>query len=601
MHFFDLMGHDTKYTEFEFLINKLVEIILEEKYKIHNLHTSISNNYMNEYYLGLINPFNLNSYDKDYRTLLHKAAHFGNLNLVKLLVENGALVNTYDVYGNTPLLSAIKTNNVSIVKFLVENGAYKNYKNLLNLNFKYDNFENGLMLNALNLNVFNYVLTQTQPNLDNFNYNQQRFILSKDVIRGGALHIAIINKSGYDMIHYLLVNGSNPNELDKYGLSPLHLASSSSFFTFPTSFTNTIHNNTSSNIELDIIKLLLKFKANVNLKSNRGLMPLNFSLISSNSLKTIHFLFHKTNKSYLNKSDEWGYSSLDRLWYRMNSFKYSNSIYIKTSSCSFVDEKLKLDTTIKSFQNLMKKFILCGAKLNKYKFSPHRLSYNYYTNSNLIMLLKCVLTLRRPVIDKYFDRNSFKTFLIQVFKCVIEKLAVKFSFLVKQKSIISDQRSMLVEANSNSSKLAIIDYDLELFESEFKDFVNELAQFECVLNALLTSGNLNYDNFSLSYTNFYLVNRIFNDYLVTRQIDVFENSDLKSFFFEIDESKTVIDDRKFVLSYVYNLAMNKLKSPLSLQETCRVKIRNSLKIFNKRTIYANLGLTKPLNEYLFYE
>lgn len=81
-------------------------------------------------------------YDKDeYRTKLHSAAKNGSIELVKLLIENGANVNARDKYGETPLHHSIyhsvldetqSNNNVSkeeIVKLLIENGADVNAKN----------------------------------------------------------------------------------------------------------------------------------------------------------------------------------------------------------------------------------------------------------------------------------------------------------------------------------------------------------------------------------------------------------------------------------------------------------------------------------------
>lgn len=62
-------------------------------------------------------------------TLLYSAASSGNLDLVKYLVENGADVNAKSESGYTVLHSAAFSGNLDLVKYLVEKGADVNAKN----------------------------------------------------------------------------------------------------------------------------------------------------------------------------------------------------------------------------------------------------------------------------------------------------------------------------------------------------------------------------------------------------------------------------------------------------------------------------------------
>lgn len=56
------------------------------------------------------------------------ATKTGNVEVIKLLLNNGADINAVDYYGQSPLFFAIKEKNLELVKFLVENGAIVNTK-----------------------------------------------------------------------------------------------------------------------------------------------------------------------------------------------------------------------------------------------------------------------------------------------------------------------------------------------------------------------------------------------------------------------------------------------------------------------------------------
>ena len=54
---------------------------------------------------------------------LSKASLQNNLEIVKLLVENGAKINSNDVSGWTPFQNAIKEKHLEVIHFLMDNGA----------------------------------------------------------------------------------------------------------------------------------------------------------------------------------------------------------------------------------------------------------------------------------------------------------------------------------------------------------------------------------------------------------------------------------------------------------------------------------------------
>ena len=59
----------------------------------------------------------------DGSTALHIACQEGRLEIVKCLIENGAMVNAKEYNGSTPLLIAAHEGRLEIVKYLIENGA----------------------------------------------------------------------------------------------------------------------------------------------------------------------------------------------------------------------------------------------------------------------------------------------------------------------------------------------------------------------------------------------------------------------------------------------------------------------------------------------
>ena len=249
-------------------------------------------------------------------------------------------------------------------------------------------------------------------------------------ICGGALHLAIAKHASCAFIRFLLEHGADPNEINKFGLSPVHLAASASAFFGNAGFAQ--HQNDSAKSHR-ILRLLCTFHGDLNKKSSRGLIPLSVALISSNNFNCIEYLFGKTRSAALNIVDEWENTCLDRLWYRMNNFKYVN--LAQQTNAQLYAEKLKLNTLIKAYQGLLKDMILAGAHAHRFRWIPQKFGYNYFIVSNLIALLRCILVYQRPLVscDNTYDTSSFKKFLVETFSFLTEKLVIKFTFLVKRR------------------------------------------------------------------------------------------------------------------------------------------------------------------------
>ena len=57
-------------------------------------------------------------------TPLHKAAQFGYISIIQLLIENGADVNASNSEGETALHYAMKKNNAELEEYLRNQGAF---------------------------------------------------------------------------------------------------------------------------------------------------------------------------------------------------------------------------------------------------------------------------------------------------------------------------------------------------------------------------------------------------------------------------------------------------------------------------------------------
>eukprot|EP00794_Sanderia_malayensis_P018196 gene18196-20012_t len=71
---------------------------------------------------------NVNAKIMNGRMPIHFAADYGQLEVLKFLVDQGADINLKDDHGITPLLAAIFEEHASCVKYLLSKGARKDFK-----------------------------------------------------------------------------------------------------------------------------------------------------------------------------------------------------------------------------------------------------------------------------------------------------------------------------------------------------------------------------------------------------------------------------------------------------------------------------------------
>jgi len=165
-------------------------------------------------------------------TPLFFAVQTGNLNIIKLLIENGADVNcrARKEYYDTVLLQAISNNDLNVVKLLVENGANINANRTPTKNedalFTAEilgHIEIIKVLNSYNMDkssttaeLFIFIMGEDLEGLANY-INTNNVDINRQDTYGHTLvmHAALVGS--VPIVKYLLENGARIDLVDSYG------------------------------------------------------------------------------------------------------------------------------------------------------------------------------------------------------------------------------------------------------------------------------------------------------------------------------------------------------------------------------------------------
>jgi ankyrin repeat protein len=177
----------------------MVKHLLQKGYDISTtdqeltaLHLASGNGHLELVKLLLENGANPNAVNESNDTPLHKAVENGYLDLVKLLLENGANPNAVGESNNTPLHKAAANGDLDLVGLLLENGANPNAVGELNYTPLHTAVENG------DLDLVELLLeNKANPN-------------AVSESNDAPLHKAAEN-GDFDLVELLLENGANPN------------------------------------------------------------------------------------------------------------------------------------------------------------------------------------------------------------------------------------------------------------------------------------------------------------------------------------------------------------------------------------------------------
>ncbi|UCD27444.1 MAG: ankyrin repeat domain-containing protein [Planctomycetota bacterium] len=266
--------------------------------------------------------------DEDGATLLHKAVHNGHIEIVKLLISQGADVNAGDAEGDTPLHYAVSNGYYEIARHLVLKGAdvnaknrsfsetplhvttYFNYINIIKLLVSY-----GADVNALNKNnaiPLHHAAEIGTLNIVKYLVSKGKKINHKDIDGKTALHEAI-GRNHVDVVKELVYQGANVNLQDKYGTTPLHLATHtnkdeivkylisqradvnttgacfSGYLPLENDFGCTPIHSAAANGNLEIVKYLSSHGADLNVKNQEGNTPLH-TAVKYDQLEIVKYL-----------------------------------------------------------------------------------------------------------------------------------------------------------------------------------------------------------------------------------------------------------------------------------------------------------------------
>ena len=250
--------------------NEIIELLLNHPsinlidMKKNLLHYAIIFN-NDKIFNSLLKRLDINYKDDEGNSLLHLAAKYDNIKILKLLLNHGMDVNEVNCNDETPLFVAIKNDSCEVFDNLVDiSDIYK--KNKENVSSLCYSIFNG------NLNFFKKILNKVE-----------QFEKRNNVTLGiTLLHFAILQEK-IDIVK-LLLNKYNINTETNHGYTFLHYA----IF--------------KKNIE--IVKLLLdKDDIDVNKCYNNGLSPLNCAIMV-NSYEIVKLLLQHKNINVNQKDDE---------------------------------------------------------------------------------------------------------------------------------------------------------------------------------------------------------------------------------------------------------------------------------------------------------
>ncbi|XP_052087894.1 uncharacterized protein LOC127724932 [Mytilus californianus] len=254
--------------------------------------------YLNENYHRTLDPLNA-------------ACHYGNLQIVKLLVQSGVNVNCCE-YHEFPLSVATENGYNDIVKYLAENGADVNaFKPSVSITdasapplyiasaYGYSAIANCLVQNGADVNK------------DMFSKRTPLFEASsggfKDIVKILVENGADVNfcdyrnksplftasKAGHsDIVSYLVKSDSDINLCDMYGRSPLLASIETGHF--------------------EVVQILINNNCRINTQVTGNILPLTFALMQGNVEITTYLI---QNGADYNMQNEYGVTSLQlALW-----------------------------------------------------------------------------------------------------------------------------------------------------------------------------------------------------------------------------------------------------------------------------------------------
>ena len=221
----------------------------------------------------ILNGANINIKDEKYNSILHYAAYYSNLYLIKLEVEHGLNLNDFNIAKETPLLYALQQCDTEVIKFMMQNGAKEEYihDSIITTAIKKNKKDLISIAKEIGLNV-------NKPDLSGYSALhwavQLKDIELIDMLIEIGCNIDITNNEGMtplqqaikskeaNIAKHLIEKGANIDKQDRYGNTPLHECANSENY--------------------EIAEYLLQKGANPNIKNKDLKTPLVLAAINSN-------------------------------------------------------------------------------------------------------------------------------------------------------------------------------------------------------------------------------------------------------------------------------------------------------------------------------
>ena len=179
-------------------------------------------------------------------TLLHSASNSGNMELVCLLIQEGADVNAQDEDGESPLHSAMaKSDNYNVARTLIENGAdlsckaldgrtpfHNIFNNTISHVLRRDDWLENMLPDSEAMSITHYLAWSSKSTLEIFQRGHlydDADLLSSDRFGRTCLHFAA-SRGNLGVLSYLVrqVSLEDVEKRDNQGRTPFHYAAESS-------------------------------------------------------------------------------------------------------------------------------------------------------------------------------------------------------------------------------------------------------------------------------------------------------------------------------------------------------------------------------------
>ncbi|GFS99414.1 hypothetical protein NPIL_346171 [Nephila pilipes] len=299
-----------------------------------SLHIAADNGCLEVVNLLLKNGADINAKNDKQATALHLASLNGHVDVVKTLIMIGAEINARSRDGGTPLHNAVEHGHEKIVEILLEHGAKINVvydNNLAPINFaaKYGYFGIIKTLIKFKANINNSTKSGETPllmaaknghlEIVKFLCIEKPSVYSKDIMGFTALHWSCLN-GHIDIAKYLVQRGAKIGDTNMYNQTPLHLAAMKGhieivkFLILERNYLNkkdvtgcTALHLSSENEHLDVIKLLISNGAIINIWNKMHISPLFFA-IKNDNLEIVKLLIEEG--ADINLTNYFGYKAL---------------------------------------------------------------------------------------------------------------------------------------------------------------------------------------------------------------------------------------------------------------------------------------------------